>query len=76
MITPSLLNENHKTNNLPYPTQLPDLAPIQLGTFIANARSMPEKSLLGKTENFSDPKSQSEVPAIILTHSYNFSQIK
>lgn len=59
MIASSLLNENHKTNNLSL-----------LGTIVANARSMPTKTLLEETRNFFDPKTKTRVPAIEPAHPY------
>ncbi len=59
MITLSLVNENHKTSNLSL-----------LGAILANARSMPTKTLIEKTKNFSDPKTKTRVPAIEPAPSY------
>ncbi len=59
MIASSLLTEKHKTNKLSL-----------LGTILANARSMPTKTLLEKTKNFSDPKTKTRVPAIEPAHPY------
>jgi len=59
MITLSLLNENQKTNNL---SCLVESGSYLVGTILA--------SLLGETENFSDPKTKTRVPAIEPTHSY------
>jgi len=59
MIALSLLNENHKTNNLSL-----------LGTILASARSMPTKTLLEETRNFFDPKTKARVLAIEPAHPY------